>query len=425
MAYVPHHLADVFISYCHEDDCAWIERLQQDLYAVLTRKLRARTKPTFFFDTKDLRAGRSFDSEIAETLAKTGFFLAIVSPKYNSSTYCRHKELAEFLRRHPVESGRLIQIHLDPSAALPVPNVNAVSFNNGRRPLRPDGDDYQDALRKVYEPIACELDKLYAESKMVFLAWPGDPELEEERKRLELELEGRGLRTFPEAVAEYEGDVRLRDALQQSMTSVHLFGDHPSPFDLHQWEVAVGMERPCILASRSATEAHRGPAGSPAPIYLAQGNPTIAIAKAVEQIANIGKRDERDGRLSLGRTPVFLVFKPDADATLGIKLRKRIPGQGPFEVVLPTRDDSRYEALERAKGALLCRAKAGKDWLASELDALNTAMAMASSPLDLRRALLLPEGEDAAGLDVLDDDKILDSDGGLDDFLKELRNAAA
>lgn len=424
MAYVPNHVADVFISYCHEDDCVWIERFQQELYSVLTRKLRARTKPTFFFDTKDLRAGRSFDAEIAGKLAQTGFFLALVSPKYNSSTYCRHKELAEFLRRHPVESGRLIQIHLDSTAALPVPNVNAVSFSNARGPLRPDGDEYQDAMRKVYEPIACELDKLYAQSKMVFLAWPGDPELEEERKRLELEIEGRGLRIFPEAVAEYEGDVRLRDAIQQSMTSVHLFGENPSPFDLRQWQVAVGLERPCVLASRSATEAHRGPAGSPAPIYLDQGNPTIAVAKAIEQIANIGKRDERDGRPSLGRTPVFLVFKPDSDPTLGIKLRKRIPGQGPFEIVEPRRDGPRYEGLERARVALLCRAKAGKDWFAGELDALNVAMASIQQ-LDLRRALYLPKAEDAAGLDVLPDDAILDSDDKLDDFLKKLQGAAA
>ncbi len=328
MAYLPNHLADVFISYCHDDDYTWIERFQQDLYTVLTRKLRARTKLTFFFDAKDLRAGRSFDAEIAEKLAQTGFFLAMVSPKYNSSTYCRHKELGEFLGRHPLESGRLIQIQLDSSTAFPVAESNAVSFANARGPLRSDGDEYQDALRKVYEPIACELDKLYAESKMVFLAWPGDAALEEERERLVLEIEGRGLRVFPEVVAKYESEIRLRDALQQSMTSVHLFGNDPGPFDIRQWEVAVGMGKPCVLASRSATEARRGPAGSPPPIYLDQGNPTIAVAKAIEQIAIIGRRNESNGQPSLGRMPVFLVFKPESDAALGIKLRKRIPGRG-------------------------------------------------------------------------------------------------
>ena len=425
MAYVPNHVADVFISYCHEDDCAWIERFQQDLYTILTRKLRARTRPTFFFDAKDLRAGRSFDAEIADKLAQTGFFLAMVSPKYNASTYCRHKELAEFLRQHPPESGRLIQVHLDSSAALPVDKSLAVPFFNARGPLRPDSDDYQDALRRVYEPMACELDRLYAESKIVFLAWPGDPALEEERKRLELEIEGRGLRIFPEVVAEYESEVRLRDALQESMTSVHLFGEILSPFDVRQWEEAVRMGRPCVLASRSATEALRGPAGSPAPIYPYQGNPTIAVAKAVEQIANIGKRDERDGQPSLGRMPVFLVFKPDSDAILGIQLRKRIPSRGPFEVVVPANAGPRYEGIDRAKGVVLCRAKAEKGWFASELSALNTAMASSGQELDLRRALLLPAAEDLTGLDLLPDDAVLDSNDALDGFLAMLKGAAA
>jgi hypothetical protein len=425
MAYIPDHVADVFISYCHEDDCAWIERFQQDLYTMLTRKLRARTRPTVFFDARDLRAGRTFDAEIADKLAQTGFFVAMVSPKYNASTYCRHKELAAFLRRHSPESGRLIQVQLDSSAALPVDKSLAVSFFNARGPFRPDSDDYQDALRRVYEPIVCELDRLYAESKMVFLAWPGESALEEERKRLELEIEGRGLRIFPEVVAEYESEIRLRDALQKSMTSVHLFGEDPRPFDVRQWDEAVRMGRPCILASCSATEGRRGPAGSPPPIYLEQGNPTIAVARAVEQVAQIGKRDEGDGQRSLGRMPVFLIFKADSDAILGIQLRKRIPSCGPFEVVVLPGAGARYEGIDRAKAVVLCRAKAGRDWFASELSALNAAMASSRQDLDLLRALLLPVAEDLTGLDLLPDDSVLDSTDALDGFLTKLKGTSA
>jgi hypothetical protein len=384
----------------------------------------ARTKPAIFFDARDLRAGRIFDADIAEKLEKTGFFMAMVSPKYNASTYCRHKELAEFLRRHPPDSGRLIQIRLDSAAALPVDKSLAVPFINARGPLRPDSDEYQDALRRVYEPIASELDRLYAASKMVFLAWPGEEALEEERKRLESEIEGRGMRIYPEAVAEYESDVRLRDALQQCMTSVHLFGAEPGPFDLRQWEEAVRVGKACILASRNAAEGRRGPAGSPAPVYMDQGNPTIAVAKAIEQIANIGKRDERDGRQSLGRSPVFLVFKPDADAILGLKLRSRIVKRGPFEVIVPPSSGPRYEEIARAKAAVLCRAKAEKSWFARELEALSEAMASAQQ-FDLPRALLLPSPDDVADLDLLGDEAVLHSDDALDGFLAKVSVAAA
>jgi hypothetical protein len=424
VAYVPNHIADVFVSYCHDDDFAWIERFVQDLRSALIQKLRARTKPAIFFDALDLRAGRPFDADIRACLAQTVFFVAMVSRRYNASTYCRHKELTEFLRRHPPESGRLIQVQLDPSTVFPVDKALAVPCADAKGIFRPDSEEYRDALRRVYEPIVSELDKLYATSKIVFLAWPGDPLLEEERQRLESEVEGRDLRVFPEAVAEHESDTRLRDALEQCTTSVHFFGQDLEPFDVRQFEMALRLDRPCIVASRSPTEARRGPAGSPAPIYLDQGNPTIAIAKAIQQIAGIGRRDERDARQSLGRAPVFLVFKPDSDATLGLKIRKRIISRGPFEVIVPPNDrNTRYEELGRAKAALLCRAKAGSDWLGLEFEALNGAM-VASQLFDVPRALLLPASDDVAGLDVLEGDAILHTEDALDDFLKQLQGAA-
>ena len=428
MAYVPDHLADVFISYSHRDDFAWIKRFFDDLEIALARKLRARTKSEVFLDVGTLRAGRVIDTDIPACLAQTGFFLSMVSPRYNSSTYCRQKELAAFLRHHPPESGRLIQMQLDLSAALPVDKALAVAFADGKGIFIPGTDAYADALRRVYEPIVSELDKLYAQSKVVFLAWPSHPDLEQERDRLASEIEGRGLRVFPEEVAEYEGDIRLRDALEQSTTSVHFFGLNPSPFDHRQWEIAIRLNRPCIIASRSAIEARRGPAGSPPPIYLDQGNPTIAIAKAVEQIAGIGRRDERNAQQSLGRTPVFLVFKPDSDATLGLKIRKRIISRGPFEVIMPaTEPSTRYGDITRAKAAVVCRAKASDDWLEGELDALNSAL-VASQVFELPQALFLPTADQIANLETLKGDAtILHSEDALDAFLLNLqvRGAAA
>ena len=98
MAYVPTHDADVFISYAHADDFGWIERFKQGFEeSALTRKLRASTKPEIFLDKEDLRAGRVFDKDIPECLKATGYFLPIVTRRYNGSIYCQHKELARFL----------------------------------------------------------------------------------------------------------------------------------------------------------------------------------------------------------------------------------------------------------------------------------------------------------------------------------------
>jgi hypothetical protein len=128
----------------------------------------------------------------------------------------------------------------------------------------------------------------------------------------------------------------------------------------------------------------------------------------------------------LGRTPVFLVFNGDPDALLGMKIRKRIISGGPFEVIVPPAGDggARYEELSRAKGALLCSAKAGRDWLAREVAGLNSAM-VDSKVFDLRRALLVPAAEEVAGLDVFDEDEILRSEDEIGPFLEKLLGAAA
>jgi hypothetical protein len=333
--------------------------------------------------------------------------------------------VATFLRQHSPEKGHLIQVHVDRSATLPVDKALAVPFFDDKGMFRPDNVAYDNALRRVSEPIVSELDKLYAGSKMVFLAWPCDSQLEGERKRLISEIEGRNLRVFPVAIADYEGDVRLRDALQQCATSVHFFGYHPQAFDRRQWEVAVQLNKPVILASLDPTEARRGPAGSPPPIYLGQGNPTIGIAGAVENVVGIGRREESDPGKSLGRTPVFLSFKEDSDAMVGLKLRKHIMGCGPFEVIVPPPDRTlRFQEFNRAKAALVCRPRGDGIWLGQELKALYKAV-VEYQMFDVRRALFLPDKDSVADVDMLGDDAILHSEQEVDAFLHQLEGAAS
>jgi len=426
MAYVPKHLADVFISYCHDDDFAWIERFKLELESALARKLRARTRPEIFFDAEDLRVGRLIDTDIPACLRATGFFLAIISRRYNNSTYCRQKELAGFLRHHPPESGRLIQVWSDRSAALPLPGALAIEFANGKGVLRPGTSEYDEAMRRVCEPIVSELDKLYAESKMIFLAWSDDPELEKERERLQSELEGRGLRVYPEVIASYEGDIRLRDALQESSASVHFLGAGAEDFEQKQLQLAVQVGRPCVVASHNRAEIRVGPPGSPAPIYLSQGNPTIAIANAIDALMGRGKRGDRDSQPALGKTGLFLVFKPDKDSTLGLQLRQQIVNRGPFEVIVPGDGSagSRYDELPRAKAAVLCWGRAERTWFESEREALHTAI-VGRELYDLPRALFLKPPAGGSEADLGEADRILHSQDELNGFLDKVQGAAS
>ena len=428
MAYVPNHMADVFVSFSHEDDFAWIERFKLDLESILRRKLRAPTKPEVFFDAHSLRAGRAFDTDIPACLAATGFFVALVSRPYNRSSYCRQKELTRFLRNHTPESGRVIQARLDRVASLPLPDVLAIEFADVKGLLfRDDSGEYQDALMRMCEPIVTGLDSLYAQSKMVFLAWAADPDLERERERLASEIEGRGLRVYPEQIAEYQDEIDLREALQECATSVHFLGEEEDRFAQTQLRVTVQLGVPCVLASRNCAEVRRGPIGSPPPIYLEQGNPTIAIANAVDVLLGRGRRDERDPRQGLGKTPLFLVFKPDSDSSLGLRVRQRIVNRGPFEIIEPPRQaaaGSRYEELIRAKAAVLCWGKAERAWFEDEFEALNRAIAV-QQLYDLRRGLYISPVDGKGGFDSFEGDRVLKSTEELDRFLSEVQPASA
>jgi len=83
-----------------------------------------------------------------------------------------------------------------------------------------------------------------------------------------------------------------------------------------------------------------------------------------------------------------------------------------------------YFGTARAKLALVCRAKAGRDWLQGELEAMDIAMAT-SGQLDLRRALLLPSPDDAVGLDAVEGEEIVRSEEALDALLTQVQGAAA
>jgi hypothetical protein len=427
MAYVPDFGYDLFISYAHADDFAWIERLKSELEIALSRKLRASSKLSIFFDNQKLRVGRVIDTEISASLNASVFFLAIVSQRYNASDYCRREELTQFLRRNPPESGRTIQIQIDSSAELPLPESLAISFVSGKSPLNAGSGEYEDSLRRVYEPIVHELDRLYAQSKMIYLAWPAERELKEERTRLHSEIEGRGLRVYPGAIAEFESDIRFRDALQESAASVHFLGLEKDDFADRQFRLAAQVAKPLILASRNRAELRAGPAGSPPPIFVDQGNPTIAIANALDTALGRGRRDERELTTGLGKTGLFLVFKPDADGTLGLRLRQRIVNRGPFHVLEPRLKvgaSDRYEELSRAKGAVLCWAKAGKNWLEDELDVLNGAV-VSGKFYDFRRAIYLKSPGGTENIELVEGDRILRSDAELDAFLAELQPQGA
>lgn len=96
-----------FISYSHKDD-AVLERLHTHL-AVLKRE----GKITEWFD-RDILAGDEVDAQIADHLASSDLFLALVTPDFLASNYCYEKEMQTAIDRHDVSQMRVIPIIAEP-----------------------------------------------------------------------------------------------------------------------------------------------------------------------------------------------------------------------------------------------------------------------------------------------------------------------
>ncbi len=60
MAFVPGYQHDVFISYAHEDDREWVNRLIARLEPAIKQRLGV--KPSIWIDDEKLRASRDFSS---------------------------------------------------------------------------------------------------------------------------------------------------------------------------------------------------------------------------------------------------------------------------------------------------------------------------------------------------------------------------
>jgi hypothetical protein len=178
-----------------------------------------------------------------------------------------------------------------------------------------------------------------------------------------------------------------------------------------------------VIATRNSSETERGPAGSPAPVFLdGPGNPRTAIAKEVDQLIGRGTREEASRRESLGKSPLFLVYKKGADDSLGLKVRQHIVTSGPFDVHMPDQAaaESKYASLDRSSAAIICKGKADLEWFEHEFEALSQVM-MSRQLFEVRRALYVSPPEPKPRVELTRDDQVIHSVADLDGFLKQLR----
>src|SRR4051794_4533532 len=88
MAFVPGHKHDLFLSYAHAE-MAWVEVFSKALCTEF--QVRAGEPVTVWQDSQNLRLGQKWGDQIVEGIRGAAAFLAIVSPIYLNSPWCREE----------------------------------------------------------------------------------------------------------------------------------------------------------------------------------------------------------------------------------------------------------------------------------------------------------------------------------------------
>jgi TIR domain len=274
MAYVPGYEYDFFVSYASVDnkpvsqgERGWVDALVATLTDELARKLGRREAFTHWMDTQDLRGNHEAESRIPEQVKRAAVFLAILSPGYLASTFCR-LELDTFVNRYGGISERLFVVYKERiderEHKLPEPLRRPVKYDfwyvgkNGKlcflgSPL-PDPLDQDD--RKLYYPkildvrndIADKLRELKetpietAAAPAVVLAEIALQPLKRRRDEVRRYFEQAGIRVLPTGSYVWLSNAELERGLASDLSRcaafVQLVGSEPDRLSWQQLEAA-------------------------------------------------------------------------------------------------------------------------------------------------------------------------------------------
>ena len=274
MAYVPGYEYDFFVSYASVDnkpvppgDRGWIDALIGTLTDELARRLGRREAFTYWMDAHDLRGNHEAAEHIPEQVKGSALFLAILSPGYVASSFCK-LELAAFVKRFGGPAERLFVIYKEEvdggQHKLPDPLRRPVKYEfwyadkNGRsrflgsplpNPFDPDDRKlYYPKILDVRNDIAEKLQELKerptgtASAPAVLLAEVTPQALKKRRDEVRRYLDQAGVRVLPAGSYVWLSNAELERALAADLSQcdafVQLVGPEPDRLSWQQLETA-------------------------------------------------------------------------------------------------------------------------------------------------------------------------------------------
>lgn len=350
MAYVPGYRADVFISYAHFDDKdGWVTQLKSKLAGRLMYDLAGEAE--VWFDADRVRTGDRVKQEIRDKLSDTLLLLAVVSPSYLKSQFCREEELDWFLDNQGREVIQVLKIPLERDTDLPLPDVRYEYLYEEATGTAYSGDQLDLKLKKLIFDLRNKLEDAKQGCRKIYLAHPRNERLRAKCQSLKRELHRNRYAVLPsELVTLRTLESKILKWIEDAEISIHLRTDPPDPLSDLQLRISEQAGRPRIIVDGPLWE---------------QDFPDI-LAQVSEKLSNADKRGE-----------LYFVYDYHSDEDQAAIVYSQIEGRTGRKVVLPQAGETYHKAkLQKSDGVVLFRSGAPEQWFRAQRLALEQAVAL-------------------------------------------------
>jgi hypothetical protein len=461
-AFVPGFLHDIFISYAHRDDPAWVAAFERSLREAVAQRLGSDI--VVWQDVPNIRVGDTFSNEIEGALEGSAIVVALSSPSYLNSDWCT-SERATFARHLERSGGLHASGRFFVAVKAPMDDVDGHSvlpdlqqilfYRPGDRQLPetefvPGSEDFKNSIRRLAFDIANRLRRLRSSSQRIFIGSPHDDCIRpwrqlasELRKHYDVQPPARRDAAFAEAL--------LQSEMKDARLSVHLLGAAYDAFAERQILLAADANhRLLIWIAAAASQAEPRQEGLLASLRngVRPGTSDAQLPAGWAVVADKGPRKLIDDVLEQmrattaptaateGNADVYIIqdATTEEDTRVARSIADLVAQQEHFTVAVSRADlgssrtvqDRHERMMKTCRGVLLYRKAAPDAWLRQLAPEVILAERLLNRQPLRSKAFLLP---DTGGWDGVPDLKVIPYTPGfqvrdLETFLAPLRGAA-
>ena len=411
-------------------------------------------------DVRRLRLGQNWQTEIEDTIGAAAAFVAILSPGYLNSDWCRRQRRCFLEKPGPADADadrtrrflKIVKAPADEKQHLALlPQIQHVAFfrdgdeRTGAIEFVPGTDEFRVCMRETVHAVAALLRTMRRSREPVFVATPADDALSEwEQLRAELQAQSFDVRPEGPLDASFADDLVKRE-VERGILAVFLLTGTYEPFVERQLQLArdsgkrlVCWVRPAAApptrgSSGSSTRIRRGDEFSQ-PCTLLERHSSRDLIREVLEALKPRPATTAARAAANGAPRVYLLYDPttERDSQLATTVRRSIELEQ-LEVAMPLagaasdRLARHRELLRGCDGVLLCRgaAPAPDQWLFQTVPDVLFAEQQLSRPPLVSKGLLLADPASFQGLPNVSVMPLTDTvtAAELKPFLEPLRRA--